>query len=77
MNEEDRATVRNKLVGIDGIYKKVDHLLRALILSTSKAEAISREGTIKRLEDIRRLLADIPVLKKPIIDIVDKERPKN
>jgi len=76
MDAEDRATIRNKLAGIDGIYKKADRLLKALIFDLSKAKAISRRRTINELEVIRKLLADIPPLKIPIREIVNKEEPK-
>lgn len=76
MDAEDRATIRNKLAGIDGIYKKADRLLKALIFDLSKAKAISRRRTINELEVIRKLLTDIPTLKIPIREIVNKEEPK-
>ena len=76
MDVEDRATVRNKLVGIDGIYKKADRLLKALVFDLSKAKAVSRKKTIDELEAIRKLLADIPSLKVPIREIVNKESKK-
>ena len=76
MDAEDRATIRNKLVGIDGIYKKADRLLKALIFDLSKAKSISRKRTIDELEVIRKLLADIPTLKVPVREIVNKEGTK-
>jgi len=76
MDREERAIVRNKLAGIDGIHKKADRLLRTLILDLSKTKAVSRKKVVDELESIRNLLSEVPSLKVPIREIVDKESKK-